>query len=109
MEKHHKFSIWYIILGIWFVLILNNLIYGALGPTRISYSEFLDKLRTDQIKELSIGKELISGVMLNKTAARRCSSTPCGSARIWPRSWRGITSALGVKGNPLFCATCSPG
>jgi cell division protease FtsH len=65
MEKHHKFSIWYILMGIWAVLILNNVIYGALGPTRIGYSEFLNKLRVDKIKELSIGSEVISGVMLD--------------------------------------------
>lgn len=65
MEKHHKFSIWYVILGIWAVLILNNVLYNAMGPTRIAYSEFLNRLRSDQVKELAIGKDIISGLMVN--------------------------------------------
>ncbi len=66
MEKHHKFSIWYVVLGIWAVLILNNIIYRSIGPEVIPYSEFLNRLRHDQIKELAIGDKVISGVMLDK-------------------------------------------
>ena len=66
MEKHHKFSVWYVLIGIWVVLILNNLIYSNLSPTRIAYSEFLDRIRHDQIKELAIGDKMISGTMIDK-------------------------------------------
>jgi|GEM_PF-2289042 len=34
MEKHHKFSIWYILLGIWGILILHNFIFSAFA-TRV--------------------------------------------------------------------------
>ncbi|MFH1059391.1 MAG: ATP-dependent zinc metalloprotease FtsH [Pseudomonadota bacterium] len=61
MEKHHKFSIWYVLLGIWFVLILNNLIARGIGPTTLAYSEFLEKLRSDKVKEIAIGQQVISG------------------------------------------------
>lgn len=66
MEKHHKFSIWYVLLGIWLVLIINNWIYSSIGPVRIPYSDFLDKLRRDKIQELAIGEKVMSGVMLNE-------------------------------------------
>ncbi len=66
MEKHHKFSIWYVLLGIWFVLILNNLIYTSMGPKHIAYSEFLQKLRADRVKEVAIGEKVITGVMLDE-------------------------------------------
>ncbi|MEN8781187.1 MAG: hypothetical protein ABF292_08735 [Desulfobacterales bacterium] len=31
MEKHHEFSIWYMLLGIWAVLILHNLLVSTLS------------------------------------------------------------------------------
>ncbi len=66
MEKKHKFSIWYVLLGIWAVLILNNMIYQSIGPEVIPYSEFLNRLRQDKIKEIAIGDKVISGLMVNK-------------------------------------------
>ncbi len=65
MEKHHKFSIWYVLLGIWFVLILNNLIAQSIGPTRLAYSEFLNKLRDDKVREIAIGEQTISGTLID--------------------------------------------
>ncbi len=65
MEKHHKFSIWYVLLGIWVVLILNNLIARGIGPTTLAYSEFMDKLRSDKVKEIAIGEQVISGVFID--------------------------------------------
>ncbi len=66
MERHHKFSIWYVLLGIWFVIILNNMIYSSIGPTSLAYSEFLNKLKNDKIKEIAIGEHVITGVMINR-------------------------------------------
>jgi len=69
LEKQHKFSIWYVLLGIWAVLILNNLIYQSIGPEVIPYSEFLASLRQDKIKEIAIGDQVITGVMLDRDNA----------------------------------------
>jgi cell division protease FtsH len=66
LEKHHKFSVWYVLLGIWFVILLNNLIYSSIAPTRLAYSEFLDKLRQDKVKEIAISDQMISGSFLNE-------------------------------------------
>ena len=66
MEKHHKFSIWYVLLGIWFVFILNNMIYNYTSPTRLAYSEFLDNLRKDRVKEIAISDQMIAGTYVDK-------------------------------------------
>ena len=66
LEKHHKFSIWYVVLGIWAVLILNNFIYSSIGPKNLAYSEFLNQLRSDKVKEIAIGDKVISGTMLDE-------------------------------------------
>ena len=66
MEKHHKFSIWYVLLGIWFVLILNNIIASQIGPKQIPYSQFLNQVRADKVKEIAIGKDHITGKMIDE-------------------------------------------
>ncbi|MEW5914641.1 MAG: ATP-dependent zinc metalloprotease FtsH [Thermodesulfobacteriota bacterium] len=75
MEKQHKFSIWYVLLGIWAVLILNNIIAGQIGPKQIPYSEFLSQVRDDKIKEIAIGKDTITGKMLGKDGAEASFTT----------------------------------
>jgi cell division protease FtsH len=63
MEKHHRFSLWYVLIAIWGVLLLNNFIVTNYGPKNLPYSEFLAKLQDDQIEEVSITGDLISGKM----------------------------------------------
>ena len=36
MEKQHKFSIWYVLLGIWVVLLIQNYLVSALAIKRLS-------------------------------------------------------------------------
>jgi cell division protease FtsH len=61
MEKQHKFSIWYVILGIWFVLILQNYMVSAFAIKTIPYSEFLNLLKQDKIIEVAISSNQIEG------------------------------------------------
>jgi len=61
MEKHHKFSIWYVLLGIWAVLILHNALFSALSIRTIPYSEFLDLLKKGQLSEVAITSNQIQG------------------------------------------------
>ncbi len=80
LEKHHKFSVWYVLLGIWFVLILNNMIYSYISPTRLAYSEFLDVLKQDKIKEIAISDQNISGTYINE----KDQETPFTTVRVSP-------------------------
>ena len=61
MEKHHKFSIWYILLGIWGILILHNLIFSALATRVIPYSKFLDYVKGGKVAEVAITSNQIQG------------------------------------------------
>jgi len=67
MQKHHKFSIWYVILGIWGVIIIQNLLVSAFAIKVIPYSEFLNLLKENRITEVAIGTNQIQGRMLNKS------------------------------------------
>ncbi|MGD8338777.1 MAG: ATP-dependent zinc metalloprotease FtsH [Desulfobacterales bacterium] len=63
MEKHHKFSIWYVLLGIWAVLILHNLLVSTLSVRTIPYSEFLELLKQGKVAEVAITANQIQGKM----------------------------------------------
>jgi cell division protease FtsH len=61
MEKHHKFSIWYILLAVWAVLLLQNYIGGALSVKTIPYSRFLTLLNQDKVAEVAVTADRIQG------------------------------------------------
>jgi len=54
MEKHHKISIWYFLIGVWIVLILQNYLASTYVIKTIPYSQFIQKLKEDKIIEVSI-------------------------------------------------------
>ncbi|MBN1932789.1 MAG: ATP-dependent zinc metalloprotease FtsH [Desulfobacterales bacterium] len=68
MEKHHKFSIWYTLLGIWLVLILHNLLFSALAIRTIPYSEFLQLLKENNVTEVAITANQIQGKIKSNSA-----------------------------------------
>ena len=57
MKKQHKFSIWYVILGIWGVLILHNLIASALVVKTILYSAFNTLVNQGRVSDISISAD----------------------------------------------------
>jgi cell division protease FtsH len=61
MEKHQKFSIWYVVLGIWLVLILHNFLVSAFAIKTIAYSEFLKLLKENKVIEVAISANQIQG------------------------------------------------
>ena len=61
MEKKHKFSIWYVVLGIWIVLLIQNYLSSALSIRTIPYSEFLRLVREDKVAEVAISENQIQG------------------------------------------------
>ena len=62
-EKKHKFNIYYILMAVWGVLILQNLIFGQFRPKVIPYSEFIDAVMNDRVIEISVGADTITGRM----------------------------------------------
>ncbi len=63
MEKHHKFSIWYVLLGFWLVLLFQHMLITAMSIKTIPYSEFLRLLNENKIIEVAIGPNQIQGRM----------------------------------------------
>jgi cell division protease FtsH len=63
MEKKYKFSIWYILLGIWVVLLIQSYLSDAFAVRTIPYSEFLNLLKADRVTEVAISANQIQGKM----------------------------------------------
>jgi cell division protease FtsH len=63
MENRTKFSIWYVVLAIWGVLIIHNYIASQYQPRTIPYSEFFKALQAGEVIEIAIGEGRIHGKM----------------------------------------------
>jgi cell division protease FtsH len=63
MEKHHKFSIWYVLVAVWIVLILQNFISHMFVIERIPYSEFIKALQNEKVVEVAVAQDRIQGKM----------------------------------------------
>ncbi|MBW1690889.1 MAG: cell division protein FtsH [Deltaproteobacteria bacterium] len=61
MEKHHKFSIWYVLIAVWIVLILQHSIAQTFRVQQISYSEFLKGLQDGRVMEVAVTQDRIQG------------------------------------------------
>lgn len=64
MQKHHKFTLWYGLLGIWVVLLLQYLLFSPFAVKKIPYSEFLKLLENRRIANVAISSDTIQGKML---------------------------------------------
>ncbi len=69
MEKHHKFSIWYVLIGIWIVLLLQHYLVIMFSIKTIPYSEFLNLLKQGKITEVAITTDEIQGRMKSGNGA----------------------------------------
>jgi len=63
MEKRQQFSIWYVLLGVWVVLIVQSYISSMFATQVIPYSQFLSLLKTGKITEVAVTANQIQGKM----------------------------------------------
>ena len=63
MERKHKFSIWYVLLGVWVVLIIQSYIASMFAYQVIPYSQFLSLLKAGKITEVAVTANQIQGRM----------------------------------------------
>ncbi|MBN1663299.1 MAG: ATP-dependent metallopeptidase FtsH/Yme1/Tma family protein, partial [Deltaproteobacteria bacterium] len=63
MEKEHKFSVWYVLIGIWIVLIVQSYIASMFALKTIPYSQFMGLLKQGKIVEIAVTENQIQGKM----------------------------------------------
>ena len=66
MEKHHKFSIWYVLLGIWLIFLIQNYLASMFAIQTIPYSQFLKLLKDNKVKDVAITANQIQGRMVGE-------------------------------------------
>ncbi len=64
MEKRHKFSLWYVLIGIWVVLIVQSYISSMFVVESIPYSLFLGLLQEGKVTEIAVSENEIQGKMI---------------------------------------------
>jgi len=63
LEKQQKFSLWYVLIGFWVVLIIQSMISQLFIVKTIPYSQFLNLLKEGKVTEIAIGENQIQGKM----------------------------------------------
>ena len=63
MEKQHKFSVFYILIGVWVVLIIQSYIASMFAVKTIPYSQFMTLLKTGKVTEIAVSQDKIQGKM----------------------------------------------
>jgi cell division protease FtsH len=74
MEKHHRFSVWYVLLGVWVVLIVQSYIASMFAHQVIPYSQFLSLLKEGKITEVAVTANQIQGKMREGAASAEMKS-----------------------------------
>ncbi|THB76225.1 MAG: ATP-dependent metallopeptidase FtsH/Yme1/Tma family protein [Desulfobacteraceae bacterium] len=81
MKKQHKFSIWYVLIGVWGVLILHNMLVSMFATRSIPYSEFLQLVKEKKVAEVSVTGNMIEG-KLNEGQTASDRSTMFRTVRV---------------------------
>jgi cell division protease FtsH len=63
MKKEHKFSLFYILLAVWAVLLIQSYIASMMSSQVIPYSQFLKLLKDGKVSEVAITANRIEGKM----------------------------------------------
>ncbi len=63
MKKQHKFSIWYVLLAFWLILIIQTYIASRYAVEAIPYSQFMSLLKEGKVSEIAISENQIAGKM----------------------------------------------
>ncbi|HET6488651.1 MAG TPA: ATP-dependent zinc metalloprotease FtsH [Syntrophales bacterium] len=63
MKKEHKFSLFYILLAVWAVLLIQSYLASMMTSQIIPYSQFLKLLKEGKVSEVAISANRIEGKM----------------------------------------------
>jgi cell division protease FtsH len=66
--KQRQFSIWYVFIALWAIMLFQIFVTPYFNPTEIPYSEFKAAVTADKVEEVSISSSIIHGRM--KTDAK---------------------------------------
>ncbi len=81
--KQRKFSIWYLFIALWVVLLIQIFITPFFNPSEIPYSEFKAAVRAGHVEEVSISTHVIHGKMSRDGVTSTDPSTTAAGTRLF--------------------------
>ena len=63
MEKHHRFSLWYVLVVMWLVILIQSYLSTMFSVQVIPYSQFLNLLKNGKVTEIAVTANQIQGKM----------------------------------------------
>lgn len=59
--KQRQFSIWYVFIAIWLMLLIQTFVTPLIGPKELAYTEFKKAVAEDKVLDVAISQTLIHG------------------------------------------------
>jgi cell division protease FtsH len=110
-KKKLKFSIGYLIIAFWAVLLLQQVFSTYLQPTRMSYSDFKAAVSAGRVTDVAIGRAVIRGHMKteapNEAEGKSPQAQPGKATQEPPSATPGRSTAEQAKQAPMRQQTAS--
>jgi len=89
-KKQRQFSIWYVFIALWAMMLIQVFVTPYFNPTEIPYSEFKQAVAEGNVQEVSISSMVIHGQMKPVKAAAADASSTSSSAKAEGRSFNTV-------------------
>jgi cell division protease FtsH len=99
-KKRFRFSLGYLILAFWVVLLLQQIVSVYLQPTRMPYSDFKAAVAAGNVEEVAVGKTLIRGRLRAGAAPPSAAPTMLPTPQKAPSSPAPVPPAAPVPAKP---------
>ena len=73
-KKQRQFSIWYVFIALWAIMLFQLFVTPYFNPTEIPYSEFKEAVASDKVEEVAISPTVIHGKMKPDKSSPETSS-----------------------------------
>src|SRR6476660_4824904 len=89
-KKQRQFSIWYVFIALWAMMLIQVFVTPYFNPPEIPYSEFKQAVAEGNVQEVSISSMVIHGQMKPEKAAAADASSTSSSAKAEGRSFNTV-------------------
>ncbi len=81
--KQKQFSIWYVLIALWALMLFQIFVTPFFNPSEIPYSEFTAAVAADTVEEVSVSSTVIHGRMKPDTSPDAGASTSTKGGRVF--------------------------
>src|SRR5213594_2454797 len=81
--KQKQFSIWYVFIAIWALMLFQIFVTPFFNPSEIPYSEFKAAVAADKVEEVAVSSTMIHGRMKPESATSGGSSSGAREGRVF--------------------------